>query len=71
LNDSQQALVLEALLGDFAQLDYLVALVFECLLDDEVGDAAFKVQFGHVRAQGLVGIAIVGLELPAADLEKS
>ena len=65
---SEETLLFEDLLGDLAQLDYLVALVLESLLDHEVRDATLQVQLCHVGTESDVRVAVVWLEFPPADL---
>ena len=67
---SEEALLLEDLLGDLAQLDYLVALVLEGLLDHEVRDAALQVQLCHVGTKSDIRVAVVRLEFPPTDLNE-
>lgn len=67
---SEETLLFEDLLGDLAQLDYLVALVLEGLLDHEVRNAALQVQLCHVGTKSDVRVAVVRLEFPPTDLNQ-
>jgi hypothetical protein len=58
---SEHALLSEDLVDDFAELYDLVALIFEGLLDYEVGDAPLEVQLCHIGAHGDLWVAIVWL----------